>query len=452
MKQLLCVIAMFLFISVNGQEQKTGIEWNYYKNWESVKASAKAEGKFIFVDCFATWCGPCKKMDKEVYPMELVGNFMNEKFICIKVQMDSAKKDNELVQSWYADAELIKQQYKISAFPSYLFFSPEGKIVHREGGYRNPTDFLSIAKDALDPSKQYYTLVENYKAGKLDLRLMPSVVRTAIMYKDRELANEIVRVYKQNYLDKLSDEALFTKENMDFVVQTSNVLYEEGSKGKFFKFFYNYPDSADKIMQRQGFSFQIVKGIIAKEEVESKLWINKQPVSTKPNWRSFEKNICQKYDCRYSKRIMIESKLNFYRQTENWKELAKVWDEKLRQNPPQANRSLFDFDGTWIVNHYAWNVFLYCNDKSVLNKGLQWIELAIEVEKPKNKVQYLDTRANLLYKLGRVEEAIAQELQAIQIDNDEAKKAGSEKGGFFDNYTEIVYKMKKGEPTWKVGK
>ncbi len=29
-------------------------------SWEQIKEKAKAEHKYIFVDCYATWCGPCK--------------------------------------------------------------------------------------------------------------------------------------------------------------------------------------------------------------------------------------------------------------------------------------------------------------------------------------------------------------------------------------------------------
>jgi thiol:disulfide interchange protein len=43
-----------------------GINFENNLSWEQVKEKAKAENKYIFVDCYATWCGPCKAMDKEV--------------------------------------------------------------------------------------------------------------------------------------------------------------------------------------------------------------------------------------------------------------------------------------------------------------------------------------------------------------------------------------------------
>ncbi|ULT27695.1 thioredoxin domain-containing protein [Sphingobacterium sp. E70] len=37
-------------------------------SWKQVKERAKAENKFIFVELFATWCGPCQYMSNEVFP------------------------------------------------------------------------------------------------------------------------------------------------------------------------------------------------------------------------------------------------------------------------------------------------------------------------------------------------------------------------------------------------
>ena len=51
-----------------------GIKWVTGLSWEQVLTKAKTENKFIFVDCYATWCGPCKVMDKDVYPNDTVGD------------------------------------------------------------------------------------------------------------------------------------------------------------------------------------------------------------------------------------------------------------------------------------------------------------------------------------------------------------------------------------------
>src|SRR5688572_25831264 len=61
-----------------------GIKWVENLSWQQVRENAKRENKYIFVDCYTTWCAPCKKMDKDVFSNKDVGEFINEKFIAVK--------------------------------------------------------------------------------------------------------------------------------------------------------------------------------------------------------------------------------------------------------------------------------------------------------------------------------------------------------------------------------
>src|SRR5579872_1581201 len=81
-----------------------GIHFENGMSWEQIKGKAKVENKYIFVDCYASWCGPCMKMDQDVYSRDSVGDIVNSHFISVKVQMDTSKKDNDTIKTWYADA------------------------------------------------------------------------------------------------------------------------------------------------------------------------------------------------------------------------------------------------------------------------------------------------------------------------------------------------------------
>ena len=48
--------------------------------------------KFLFVDFYAVWCVPCKKMAKTVFTQEEVGKYFNEHFISL--QLDAEKGEN----------------------------------------------------------------------------------------------------------------------------------------------------------------------------------------------------------------------------------------------------------------------------------------------------------------------------------------------------------------------
>ena len=76
-----------------------GIHFEQGLSWHEIKSKAKAEGKPIFMDFYATWCGPCKFISQNIFTQKAVGDFMNENFINVAVQMDQTAKDNEEIKN-----------------------------------------------------------------------------------------------------------------------------------------------------------------------------------------------------------------------------------------------------------------------------------------------------------------------------------------------------------------
>ncbi len=137
-------------------------------SWKQIKDKAKAEHKYIFVDCFATWCGPCKQMDQEVYNRQDVGITYNKDFISVRLQMDQTAADNDTIKGWYSTVTNIQTLYTVHAYPTFLFFDSEGKPVHRITGAMAASAFIHLALDVQDPNKQYYRVLKNFEPGKLD--------------------------------------------------------------------------------------------------------------------------------------------------------------------------------------------------------------------------------------------------------------------------------------------
>ena len=78
------IISIFTcIITLSSHAQDSGIEF-FEGSWDDALYKANAYNKFIFVDAYASWCGPCKKMQSEVFPMENVGEFYNKNFIIFK--------------------------------------------------------------------------------------------------------------------------------------------------------------------------------------------------------------------------------------------------------------------------------------------------------------------------------------------------------------------------------
>lgn len=184
MKKLIVVIISMITGSTYGQ----GINFENLPGWKEVLLKSKNEKKAIFVDAFTTWCGPCKQMDKQVFPQKEVGDFFNANFINFKLQMDQTPKDDALVKSRYADAKLFEQTYNITSYPCYLFFDAAGKLIHKAGGGGlKPADFIEIGKEALDPGKQLLSYKRKYLAGERESEFLKTYVYKLAAAGDAQL-------------------------------------------------------------------------------------------------------------------------------------------------------------------------------------------------------------------------------------------------------------------------
>ena len=193
------IILLLLFpIPLLIQAQDTGVQFQHQASWKEILAKAKAENKYIFMDCFTTWCGPCRYMSSTIFPLKEVGDFMNDKFISVAVQLDTTDKDNDAVKSWYQDGHDIAQKYNIRAYPTYLVFDADGNPVHRFVGSSPAEEFISKIKTSLNPEMQYYTLLNQYKSGKKESTFLFNMAKAALEAYDMKNATKIADEYLAN--------------------------------------------------------------------------------------------------------------------------------------------------------------------------------------------------------------------------------------------------------------
>ena len=104
-------------------------------------AKARQENKAVFVDCYTSWCGPCKMMSTQVFPDKQAGDFFNPRFISIKIDMEK-EEGKELAQKW-----------KINAFPTYLILNPQGEVVYTSRGYIPVEELIRRMNEGLEQWK-----------------------------------------------------------------------------------------------------------------------------------------------------------------------------------------------------------------------------------------------------------------------------------------------------------
>lgn len=407
MKQIFQLLLFVLPLGVFAQDK--GVNFDHELSWKEVQAKAKAENKYIFMDCFTTWCGPCKYMTANVFTQEAVGEFFNKSFINVKVQMDETAGDSEYVKKWAEDAKAIASQYGIAAFPTFLYFSPEGKLVHRVVGGAEAADFIAKSSDALDPNKQYYTLLDKFNSNT---NRQPADIRGMALAAQKSYDMVNAGKYAKEYLATQTD--LITKENIEFISQFTN-----SSKDKEFAVFLNQGDKVDQIMGK-GTAAKKVKNIILQEEVYPKI-----PRGSAPDFAAIQTAVAAKYPA-YSDEVIAGIKVQYYQATNNWEQF---------QPAVMAYMSKYGADvSAEELNAFAWTIFENCPDMKCVGEALEWSKRSL---KDGENPMFMDTYANILYKMGKKDEAIALQEKAVALANGEK------------SLQETLTKMKAGEKTWK---
>lgn len=136
-------------------------EITFVKNltWKQIKEKAAKEKKMIFFDAYTSWCGPCKYLETSVYTDANVASYYNSNFINVKFDMEKGEGIN------------LAEEFGITAYPTLLFFTAEGNLIHKNVGALQVPDFIALGKDAGNPDKQYFTLkqkVLDKKASRED--------------------------------------------------------------------------------------------------------------------------------------------------------------------------------------------------------------------------------------------------------------------------------------------
>lgn len=424
-----------------------GIQWTEGLSWEQVKEKAKRENKYIFLDCFATWCGPCKMMDKEVFVNDSVGVFFNERFISVHVQMDKTVQDNDLVKAWYNDADAISKKYKIDGYPCFLFISPENAILQIEVGYRNVSKFLAIAREVTRPGKmfEYDQLLKDYNKGIVHYDRLLYMIKAARKF-DLALARQLGKVY-DDYLSTLDASRRYTKENIEYWNLAPLI-----SSSQTIQYFLQDWKQIDLVMQQKGYAASVVDRSIYHELVipffEQQNKNGAIPVSgsylsgsglktdsSEADWKKLEKTISGKYNKPIARRNVLAAKIEWYKRHWNDRAVCEYMLIKLKKYPPDFKYPVGNIVGE--INSVAWTAFMKLTNKKILNGYRKWMDRIVNDYAYGNKGYLMDTYANLLYKTGRKDEAVVWEEKAVLA------------GGIGEEQFKITLtRMKKGEPSY----
>ncbi|SIS45547.1 Thioredoxin-related protein [Kaistella chaponensis] len=146
--------------------------------FKEILAKAKAEKKLIFIDAFAVWCGPCKLMEKNIFPLPSVKEYYNANFINARFDMEKG------------EGRELALKYGIRSYPTFLFLNGDGEVVTKNYGYMSEKDFLTIAKEANNPKFATFSNKELFEKGEKDPEFLLNMMRL-YAESDYDLAKKV---------------------------------------------------------------------------------------------------------------------------------------------------------------------------------------------------------------------------------------------------------------------
>jgi len=357
----------------------------------------------------------------------------------------------------------IAKKYEVKSFPTYLFIKVDGTLFSRAVGSMEAEKFISVYKTALadmnDPKSlsewgKEYLVKKNDSKFLLDyinklLKLGKPITQLfdeylALLPNDQRASNEIIEIYQKESPNIKINSLAFKN------LQDNKTLFFPKLGGYVYVFMISAIDNSFKQACRNK-DEQLLQQVV---DANEKLPRTPQSKLKEELYMNYYKNTNDSDKYISNATIYCDTSL----MTVSLDSIAKA-DKKALQlfETSQSKELVGKIDSTQLaqlknymahalrnkyseaLNEVAWGFFEKITDARSLENALRWSKRSLEIS-PDNHL-FIDTYANLLYKLGRNEEAIIKETEALNI----ARIANSN----IKVYENTLVKMKAGEKTYK---
>lgn len=203
MKKLGLILSItMLLLSVNHSFADGEIK--FIKNdYDKALKQAKAENKIIFVDVYATWCGPCKMLNQNTFTDDSLSQFFNQNFINLKIDGDTE------------EGIAFMEKYPVEAYPSLYFISAEEKSIKLLTGYMEADELLKEAEYIFHPEKSPYNVsLKKIESGKYNHHDLFHVIYEFV---DKEEKHPKYDQYLDEYLSTFKPEDIIENDSL-FVI------------------------------------------------------------------------------------------------------------------------------------------------------------------------------------------------------------------------------------------
>ncbi len=442
---LLITVALSGWAAPPPADDPSGIKF-FTGSWKDVLAEAKRQNKPIFVDIFTTWCGPCKLMAKQAFPDAKVGEKFNANFVSYQIDAEKGEGID------------VAKKYVVTAYPTSLYVSANGDLIHRAIGYGGIKGMLEQADKAIDASKDpnpLSVMEKQYEGGKREPDFL-----SAYLQKRAKMGLPSGNAL-EDYLKVVPETDWSSDKNIGIIAGNLTTTNSKAFPALLKETLKLRTNPAKRQVAQMAFN-----GLLGSIEADFKKAVAEKSEPL------LEANIVKRKELNMAlnptaatpaqmETLANGYRINFYRQTKNmdkYRTLAGSEATKLMNvsmdsvkaknelaykrflaqtaATPDSVKKRDDFKKyaemiktgesnqmAAKLNNLAWSYNELMTDPKDLNQALTWSAKALTYQRTGT---YLDTYAHLLSKLGRKAEAIKSEEEAIA----QEKAAGQDTAPF----------------------
>lgn len=372
---------------------QSAIQFLNQPDWEEVLKKARQSHKMIFFDAYTTWCGPCKRMEKEVFSRQAEADFFNQNFINVKYDMERGQ------------GRELRKQFGVKVFPTYLFIHPDGQELHRiVGAHTAEGVFLNSARKALTLNGYLAALEVRYGRGernpKFMLEYLDALHMAGELQKEQELAQGLMDLMTTDHFLDNEYRQLLDKYLSDPSSRLFGLLIENRSQ---------------------------IAAVWGEEAVSQKIVdiLERNILFLRQNFRADTSHLTrlisllrQQNQLPRHKELLARTLCIRYQHQADWFRYAAVVEamkefDLLHENPYPLRE--LDFHAANLANH--------CKHPDLQRLALQWSNYCCHLEtRPEELAWFLKTKAKLLALLGNGEAAAQAEAEALSKFNEAQRK------------------------------
>ncbi|WP_292266965.1 thioredoxin family protein [Butyricimonas sp.] len=193
---------------------------------------AKAENRWIFLDAYTSWCGPCKMMAEKVFTRAEAGDFFNIHFVNVKYDMEKG------------EGPALAKKLGIGAYPTFVLIKPDGTVHDKLVGGSDVAGIINRVENSMKSEKTVGTLTMRYERGERDKQFLLEYVEALLKVSDIRQVREVAALLTEQLTDTEkvepacwslfdnNDLAPFGSANYHFLLENRKQFYQHVGREK----------------------------------------------------------------------------------------------------------------------------------------------------------------------------------------------------------------------------